>query len=626
MIQFARFIILGFFLYICPVIHAQNMEMQEVPKTIPELREAILQILEDTNTPAVGIVIVDKEGPVWIEGLGQANIAENIDANVETMFRIGSTSKIFVALAVLKLQEQGKLNLKDEVKEIIPEIKFKNSWEDSNPVLIEHLLEHTTGWDDLHLVEHDQKGPQMVSLKEALEFHPHSRESRWVPGTRMAYSNTGPNVAAYIVEKITGKPYEVYIKENFFDTMGMETMTYFLSEDYKQKGATLYTGEPQDYWHSLMRASGSINASPKDMARMVQFFVNRGMIDSTRLISENSLRRMETPSSTLGAKAGLEYGYGLGLYSSPHKDFIYYKHGGGLSGGISDFSYLPEYGVGYSLMLNSGNSDAIYKLSKLIRDFQIQKLQTPKIISNKIEGNVFSYSGYFQPINLQSTPLNLPNLTARRIWTGNDTLYTQYLAYMGEVNKYLPVGDNLFKSVKTGRVEIALVEDPIAGNVFELANVGNGTLTFGKIPGIVFFGRIMILVLWILFIIRAFLLLPIWAIRYWMGKIRGGANVWIRIWPLIPIIFLILAMMLFAGGTMDGLEPLATPSAISISIMISTILFFITAILSLVMAVKYKRNNLKRSVYIPAAIFSGLQMLVALFLFYHGLIGIMTWA
>lgn len=128
--------------------------------------------------------------------------------------------------------------------------------------------------------------------------------------------------------------------------MGMEDMTFFLSENYMRKGATLYTGEPQDYWHSLMRASGSINASPRDMAKMVELFINRGTINSKKLISENSLNRMETPSTTLGAKVGLENGYGLGLYSSPHKWFNYYKHGGGVRGGISDFSYLPEFQVG----------------------------------------------------------------------------------------------------------------------------------------------------------------------------------------------------------------------------------------------------------------------------------------
>ncbi len=611
-----------------PDVKAQEVEENQTPRTIEELRKAILEVLQETKTPAAGIALVNKEGLVWIEGLGKADREEGIEADEETMFRIGSTSKIFVALAVLKLQELGKLSLKDRVRDLIPEIKFENDWEDSNPILVEHLLEHTTGWDDLHLVEYYQKGSEMLSLKDALDFHPHSRISRWVPGTRMSYCNTGPNVAAYIVEKITGQPYEEYIEENFFSPMSMETMTFRLSEEYKKKGATLYKeGSFSEYGHMLMRASGSINASPKDMAKLVQFFINRGRIDSTQLISEESLKRMETPSTTSGARAGLDYGYGLCLYTSPHESFIYYKHGGGVGNGISDFSYLPEYDVGYSILINSGNVNAIRKLARLVRDFQTQNLPQPeKPALVPIYQGSRSVSGYYQPINPSTDILNLPPLTASRVWTEGDTLYIQEPAHFGETEKYVAVNDNLYQSLKTKRTELIFVNDPLGGEVFELANVWSGTVTYGSIPGAFVFAKILLLILWILSIILAFLSLPIWLFRYWRGKISGGANVLIRIWPLLPVVFLVSAFVLLAGGAIDGIEPLAKPSIFSVGFMIATIGFFVAAVFSLVMAVKYKNRDIKRSVYVPATILSVLHCLVAFFLLWHGGIGLMTWA
>lgn len=624
------FLVLLLAIIFSPVVKAQEVEGNQTPTTIEELRKAILEILQETNTPAAGIALVNKDGPVWIEGLGNADREEGIEANEETMFRIGSTSKIFVALAVLKLQEQGRLSLKDRVRDLIPEIKFENSWEDTNPILVEHLLEHTTGWDDLHLVEYYQKGIEMLSLKEALDFHPHSRISRWVSGTRMAYSNTGPNVAAYIVEKVTGQPYEDYIKENFFSPMGMETITYRLSEDYKKKGATLYKENgkaPSDYGHMLMRASGSINASPKDMAKMVQLFINRGKIDSTQLIEENSLKRMETPSTTSGARAGLNYGYGLCIYTSPYDSFIYYKHGGGVGNGISDFSYLPEYGVGYSILINSGNAYAIRKLSRLVRDFQTQNLpqpEKPTLVSTY--RNSRSVNGYYQPINSGSDIINLPPLTASRVWTEDDTLYLQEPAFIGETEKYVAVNDNLYQSLKTKRAELILVNDPLVGEVFEVANDRSGTVTYGSIPGAFIFARILVFILWILFIFLAFLFLPIWLFRYWRGKISGGANVLIRIWPLLPVVFLISAFVLLAGGAIDGIEPLAKPSIFSVGFMIATIGFFATAVFSFVMAVRYKNRDIKRSVYVPATILSVLHTLVAFYFLWHGVVGLMTWA
>src|SRR6185295_17618790 len=181
-----------------------------------DLEVAIQKIILETNTPAVGIALVNREGPVWIAGLGKANIYEGSDADENTLFRVASVSKIFVALAILKLQEEGKLNLDDKIRDRIPEIAFENQWEATHPVRIVHLLEHTTGWDEIHLVEIAHNDPTPVSLKESLDFHPHSRISRWVPGTRKAYCNSGYAVAAFIVEKITGLKYEDYIKLNFF--------------------------------------------------------------------------------------------------------------------------------------------------------------------------------------------------------------------------------------------------------------------------------------------------------------------------------------------------------------------------------------------------------------------------
>src|SRR5688500_13164351 len=112
------------------------------------LKSSIEKILIVTNSPGAGIAIVTKDGPVWVSGLGKANIEKNVVADEHTLFRIASISKMFVALSILKLEEQGKLTLEDEVRSHVPEIAFENRWEDTDPVRIVHLLEHTTGWDD----------------------------------------------------------------------------------------------------------------------------------------------------------------------------------------------------------------------------------------------------------------------------------------------------------------------------------------------------------------------------------------------------------------------------------------------------------------------------------------------
>ena len=108
---------------------AQERSDIKSPQILTELQDSIQKILIETNTPGAGIVMVSGDDVVLLKGLGKADLENNIDVNQNTMFRLGSVSKLFVGLAVLKLQEEGRLNLKDKVKDIIPEIEIKNPWE-----------------------------------------------------------------------------------------------------------------------------------------------------------------------------------------------------------------------------------------------------------------------------------------------------------------------------------------------------------------------------------------------------------------------------------------------------------------------------------------------------------------
>ena len=121
-----------------------------------------------------------------------------------------------------------------------------------------NLLEHTTGWDDMHLREYAKQAPDSMSLRDGLEYDHTSRVSRWRPGTRTAYCNSGPPVAAYIVEKLTGQRFEDFVQQNLFLPIGMKTATYF--EPAPGTSTTLYHEDgktPYPYWHILLRPAGS---------------------------------------------------------------------------------------------------------------------------------------------------------------------------------------------------------------------------------------------------------------------------------------------------------------------------------------------------------------------------------
>jgi len=605
--------------------HLVAQEDELVPASLEELKTAIANVIEEKEVPAVGIAMMDENGPVWVGALGKASLEKGTPADEDTMFRIGSTSKMFVALSVLKLVEEGRLSLDGRVAELAPELEFENPWEPTDPVRVVHLLEHTTGWDDIHLPEYAHNDPTPVTLKQGLDFHPHSRVSRWQPGTRMSYCNSGPPVAAYIVEKITGQDFEDYVAEHFFEPMGMETMTYRLSEDVKVHGATLYDNgnTPQDYWHIIMRPSGSINASAKDMARFVGFYLNRGVVNGRQLISPASLDRMETVKSTSGARVGQESGYGLHNYTSAHEQWVFHTHDGGVNGGITELAYLPEAGLGHAFMINSGDYSAFQEISRLIRAYETRDLIKKTISSDYVlsdEGR--SIEGYYYPISpRQQVGFFLERISdISKLWIEDGKLARKGL-FDDEVDYFIPVSDSLYQSAKTGLISLARTEDPLAGDVVHI-----NMRVFKPASALLVFGQLAVAMAWALFIVTAVLFFPVWLVRRLRKKIEPGAAMRIRIWPLLAGVSALSFVGLFMIGMNDPFKYLGEPGVVSLGIMFATILLALFSFLGLLASFRERHTPMNRLMYWHSSLASLFHLVVTAYLLAYGVIGLVTWA
>jgi CubicO group peptidase (beta-lactamase class C family) len=156
-----------------------------------------------------------------------------------------------------------------------------------------------------------------MGLRQALQYGRETRVSRWPPDTRKAYCNTGPAVAAYIVERIVGQRFEEYVQQNFFIPIRMKTATYFKPSPLST--AILYNDDgksPYPYWNILYRPSGAVNASAEHMAAYVRFYLDRGKVEGRQVMAAADIDRMESPTNTWAAKAGLKNGYDLSNYWS----------------------------------------------------------------------------------------------------------------------------------------------------------------------------------------------------------------------------------------------------------------------------------------------------------------------
>ncbi|MBT1451408.1 beta-lactamase family protein [Glaciecola sp. XM2] len=603
---------------------AQEVQSQQgddnpppAPANIEELLNEIETLREFHAIPGISLAIINNNETVYQGALGLANQELAQDADQDTLFRIGSVSKMFVGIAALQLVEQGKLDLQTPVKDLAPDIAFTNPYSASHPVRVIHLLQHTAGWDDIHLVEFAQNDPTPVTLKQALDFHPKSRISRWPPGERMSYSNSGHAVVAYIIQKITSMDFEDYVKEHIFSSLGMQTATYRQVND--GSAATLYANkQPVEYWHIGLRPSGAVNASAVDMANFLSFLVNGKSAIERPVITPNSLRLMETPASTLAAKAGMRSGYGIANYTSFSHGLMLHGHNGGVNGGLSELVYSHEHGVGYYIAINSDAFMGLSEVAAVIKDYLLDSIASPAPPkAHTINSDAAQrYSGYYMPTNpRQEMTRFVEQVTGViKVQLKEDTLQSGSFSYVA-------VTDQLFRKSENAVANVALLEDA-NGEAIQI-----GAQHFQKISPLRHYLQQFFLWALLAFVGLHLLWFFWWMGRRYLGKSTGSASLQIKLWPFLASLslFVFFIAMIFAQMN-DVLTLLGNPSVASITMMLATYGFAVASVIALVQNVRlFKKDTHWFSKY--ACLFSSAVFFVCTIYFaYFGVIGLRTFA
>jgi CubicO group peptidase (beta-lactamase class C family) len=605
---------------------------EEKPKpaqSIEELQQQLEKILKDTHTPGVSVAIVHKEGPEWVTGLGIADVASGRPTTADTLFRIGSTSKAFSSLSILMLADQGKVTLEDRVRALVPDVWFENRWESNDPIRVVHLLEHTTGWDDMHLREYAKQAPDSMSLREGLDYDHHSRTARWPPGTRMAYCNSGPPVAAYIVERLTGQRFEDFVQQNLFLPIGMKTATYF--EPAAGTATTLYHTDgktPYPYWHILLRPAGSINASAKDMAAYVQFYLNRGAVSGKQLVPASDIDRMEVPASTWAAKDGMKTGYGLSNYWSIEDGFVYHGHDGGVEGGLTEMAYMADYGVGYFFSINSGNGDAFDKIAKAIRAYITNKQQKPQLPAvGALPANAADYAGWYEPdsprVQLAQFIERLAGLCWIRFKDGNLALSS-----LGRWNEaFVPVVGTQFRHLRkkdppdpAPSVELLTPND-------EGRFIQDGMqTTMKKIPGWFAISEILLTIFVVLSILSILIYAPFWILGGLIRARRRPAERGMRLWPLVSVLCLIAFVGIFIACSNDLIDRLGNRTGWSEALFVVSIAYAAAVLASVLAWLRAPVESVRPGVRKFSRVVTLALLVAAFYLGYWGIIGLRSWS
>jgi CubicO group peptidase (beta-lactamase class C family) len=305
--------------------------------------------------------IVTKDGLSWKKSFGSRTVGESDLADESTIYRIGSITKLFTAVMLLQLVEQGTVLLSDPVEQYYPEINLiPERTPGAPPITLLQLAHHTSGLAaEPDPVEPFASGTVRDWEKTLIRALP---ETKFIydPGSHHSYSNIGYAILGAALARAADKPYMEYVDEKILRPLGMTSTTFELSPQMRSRLANGYLmkgdvidGELPEGEHSgrgYRVPNGGLYTTVIDMARFCAFLMGNG---PETVLSKQALK--ENQSRVVAADAGLTFGYGLGFEVFRRGDFIFYGHGGGVAGYAALLMYDPLSQTGV-IILHSGSA------------------------------------------------------------------------------------------------------------------------------------------------------------------------------------------------------------------------------------------------------------------------------
>ena len=322
-----------------------------------ELERFIQHEMADKDLPALSIALVDDQNTVWARTFGQSDPERKIPATTETVYRIGSVSKLFTDIAIMQLVERGVLDLDKPVTEYIPEFQPKNPF--NKPLTLRQLMSHRSG-----LLREPPVGNYFETSEPSLAdtvLSLNQTELVCEPEARTKYSNAGIAVVGYILEKIQDKPFAEYMKGAVLGPMGLERSSFApepgLIKDLAKAYMRTLDGDMfvAPTFELGMSPAGCMYSTVIDLSRFISVLISRGKGVRGPVVQPETLEKMWSPQY---AEPGQKEGFGLGFRVSEIEGQRCVSHNGAIYGFATALNVLPEAKLGVSVVttLDGANS------------------------------------------------------------------------------------------------------------------------------------------------------------------------------------------------------------------------------------------------------------------------------
>ncbi len=335
---------------------------------IEEIHAELPGLIHREGIPGLSIAVANTRAILWEAGYGVADRSTGKPVTPETLFSMQSCSKTFTATAILLAVQDGLLSLDCPIEEYLPGFRLQSRY-DGQPgrkITLRLLLSHKAGFTHEAPVGNNYQSDEAMG---SFEKHIASIQAGWLRfpvGQRYSYANLGIDLAGYILQKVSGMPFAEYVRQKLFLPLGMTGSTFsfesFQRSDNRAAGHDLFfdaVGKKAPRRVPMIPAGG-LYTSAHDVARFIQFHINRGRVNGRVVLEEKYLDEMYTiPLPEEGQFEGYALGVGLVRRQPP----ALYSHCGGGFGFLADMLWSAELEIGVVMLTNSSSHELQWSYS-----------------------------------------------------------------------------------------------------------------------------------------------------------------------------------------------------------------------------------------------------------------------
>ncbi|AIQ17665.1 beta-lactamase [Paenibacillus sp. FSL H7-0357] len=332
-----------------------NADSGDSNKKIQKIESFVEEQRSKSKTPGISLVIVEKGKTIYQKGFGYADVKTKKPVTGDTLFEIGSTTKAFTGLAILKLEKEGVLKLTDDVKKYIPWLELTYN-DEPQTITLNQLLHHTSGIAS-NTIAHIPEG----NTNEALELTVKTLLNQQLdrkPGSSFEYATINYDVLGLVIQIVTKMPYDIYMKQHILEPVGMKDSFVGLHQSQSAELATGYKigfMKEQAYSPPIYRGNipaGYIISNANDIAKWMNLQLGT---DPSNVMDKQLIKESHVPDQTVEPfDVNTYYASGWGIQTKKDKQYIF--HAGENPTYTSYFIMQPDEQLGVAILTNMKTS------------------------------------------------------------------------------------------------------------------------------------------------------------------------------------------------------------------------------------------------------------------------------